>query len=158
MAVREYDGRTVPDETVRRIADAGRLSASAMNRQPWHFVVVRDRPLLRRLGGLVSTGPYIADCAFAIVVAYRRDGSTAVADATRAIQSMVLTAWAEGVASNWAGFAGGLGEVRAEVGLPAEYDVLAVLTFGYPARPPRGRKKRRPAAEVISADRFGTPL
>ncbi|HEV2711789.1 MAG TPA: nitroreductase family protein, partial [Gaiellaceae bacterium] len=38
--VREYDGRPIPDEVVRRILDAGRLSGSGGNRQPWRFVVV----------------------------------------------------------------------------------------------------------------------
>jgi nitroreductase len=70
---------------------------------------------------------------------------------------MILTAWADGVGSNWTGF-GGLDGVREHVGLPDTYDVLAVLPFGYPKRAiGRGRKKRKPIAEVVSAERFGTP-
>ena len=137
--------------------DAGHLSASAANRQPWHFVVVRDRRTLRDLGGLVRTGPYIAGSAAAIVVATERESRTAVSDASRAIQAMILSAWADGIGSNWTGF-GGLEEVRRYVGLPDTYDVLAVLPLGYPLRPVgKGRKKRKPLAEVASAERFGTP-
>ena len=43
-------------------------------------------------------------------------------------------------------------------GLPIRYDVLAVVPFGYPARPVKGIKKRKPFNRVASAERFGTPL
>jgi hypothetical protein len=43
LAVRRYRGEPVPEATVRRIVEAGRLTGSAMNEQPWHFVVVQDR-------------------------------------------------------------------------------------------------------------------
>ena len=41
--VREYDGRPLPDDAVRRILDAGRLAGSSKNRQARRFVVVRSR-------------------------------------------------------------------------------------------------------------------
>lgn len=157
MAIRDYQAKPIPADVVTRIVDAGRLTASAGNRQEWHFVVVRERENLRALGSLVKTGPYIAKSAFAIVVAYEKDSHTGVSDSSRAIQSMLLTAWAEGVGSNWTGF-GGLEGVRNKVGLPDRYEVLAVLPFGYPARPVKGRKQRKPLSEVASAERFGTSL
>jgi nitroreductase len=157
LAVREYQDRQIPADVLDRIVEAGRLTASSMNRQPWHFVVVRDRQGLRDLGARVKTGPYIATAAAAIVGAYERTSPYGVSDVSRAVQSMILTAWAEGVGSNWAGF-GGLEEVRTHVGLPDTYDVLCVIPFGYPARPVgRGKKNRRPLGEVVSAERFGTP-
>lgn len=158
LAVREYQDKDVPDEVVRRIAEAAHLTASASNLQPWHFVVVRERKNLSELGALVRTGPYIARAAGALVVAYERKSPIAVSDASRAIQSMILTAWAEGVGSNWTGF-GGLDGVRKMVGLPEEYDVLAVVPFGYPKRSlGKGKKKRKPLGEVVSAEHFGRPL
>jgi nitroreductase len=157
MAVRDYQQKPIPVDVVTRIVDAGRLTASASNQQEWHFVVVREPENLRALGSLVTTGPYIAKSVLAIVVAYEKNSRTGVSDCSRAIQSMLLTAWAEGVGSNWTGF-GGLAGVRNEVNLPDGYEVLAVLPFGYPARPVQGRKKRKPLSEVASAERFGTPL
>src|SRR5438309_63317 len=93
LAVREYEEKEVGEDVVRRIAQAAHLTASAANRQPWHFVVVRDRETLRRVGQLVRTGPYITGSAFAVVVAYERDSRTGVSDTSRAVQSMILTAW-----------------------------------------------------------------
>src|SRR6516164_288779 len=105
LAVRAYQNKAVPRDIVRKIVEAGRLTASSMNGQPWHFIVVENPDMLRRLGALARTGPYIAQAALAIVVAIEKT-RFAVSDASRAIQSMVLTAWSDGVGSNWAGFGG----------------------------------------------------
>jgi hypothetical protein len=70
---------------------------------------------------------------------------------------MILTAWGDGVGSNMSGF-GGLEGVRKECRIPDTYEVLAVVPLGYPARPVLGKKKRKPFNEVVSAERFGTPL
>jgi len=56
LAVRRYQDRAVPDTIVRKIVEAGRLTGSAMNLQPWHFVVVQDRETLRKLGALARSG------------------------------------------------------------------------------------------------------
>ena len=76
----------------------------------------------------------------------------------RAIQQMMLVAWADGVGSNWTGF-GGLEGVREWAGLPDTFDVLGVLPFGYPKRKlGLGKKKRKPFNEVVSAERYGRHL
>ncbi|MDQ6721424.1 MAG: nitroreductase family protein [Candidatus Dormibacteraeota bacterium] len=158
LAVREFQDKPIPEEVLRRIVESGHLSASSINLQPWHFVLVTNREVLRVLGRLIKTGPYIASAAAAVVVAYEKDSGYGVSDASRAIQSMILTAWGDGVGSNWTGF-GGLEGARNEVGVPDSYDVLAVVPFGYPKRAlGKGRKKRKPMAEVVSAERFGTPF
>jgi nitroreductase len=158
LAVREYQDKPIPDDVLGRIVEAGHLSASASNAQPWHFVVVRDRPGLLDLGSLVAHGPYIAGAAAAVVVAYEKANPLGISDVSRAIQSMILVAWGDGVGSNWTGF-GQLEGVRKHVGLPDNYEVLAVVPFGYPKRKiGLGKKKRKPLAEVASAERYGTPF
>jgi len=157
LAVRRYLDRAVPETIVQRIVEAGRLTGSAMNLQPWHFIVVQDRDMLRRLGALARSGPYVAEAPLAIVVVIDRTGY-AVSDASRAIDSMMLTAWSEGVGSNWVGF-GNLEKVNALLGIPSERDVLAILPFGYPAdRIGRGKKKRKPLRAVAHRERYGQPF
>ncbi len=157
LAVRKYQEKAVPPDVVRRIVEAGWLTGSASNRQPWHFIVVENRDALRKLGGLARTGPYIAQAPLAVVVAVE-DTPFAVSDASRAIQSMILAAWADGVGSNWVDF-GGLDEVKALLGIPANLNVLAVLPFGYPAQATgQGKKKRKPLSEVAHRERFGQPF
>jgi nitroreductase len=159
LAVREYEDRELPAGAARRIVEAGYLTASASNLHAWHFVLVRDRDSLRKLGSLVRTGPYVAGSAAAVIVAYEKEkGEFGISDASRAIQSMMLAAWGEGIGSNWTGFAHRLDNVRQEFGLPEAYDVLAVIPLGYPRRKIIGRKKRKPFNQVVSAERFGRPL
>ena len=157
LAVRSYKSTPVPDALVRRIVEAGRLTGSGMNGQPWHFIVVRDAETLRRLGALASSGSYVAQAPLAIVVATDKS-RFAVSDASRAIQSMLLTAWADGVGSNWVGF-GGLDKVKAVLDIPAGLDVLAILPFGYPARAiGKGKKQRKALREVAHLERYGRPF
>jgi nitroreductase len=130
LAVRSYQDTPVPDASLRRILEAGRLTGSSKNGQPWHFLVIQNRDTLRQLGSLLRTGPYVAQAPLAIVVAI--DPTTyAISDASRAIQSILLTAWADGLGSNWVGF-GGLDQVKPLFGMPAEVEVFAVLPIGYP--------------------------
>ena len=158
LAVREYQNRELPDDVVLRILEAAHLTASASNRQPWHFVLVRERESLRELAALDRTGRYTADAGAAVIVAYEKESPYGVSDASRAIQSMILTAWADGVGSNWTGF-GGMEAIRVRYGLPDTYDVLAVIPLGYPKRKlGRGRKNRKPFDQVVSSERFGKPI
>ena len=157
LAVRSYQQKPVPDPVVRRIVEAGRLTGSGMNRQPWQFIVVREAEMLRRLGALASSGSYVAQAPLAVVVATDKS-RFAVSDASRAIQSMLLAAWADGIGSNWVGF-GGLEQVRTLLEIPAGLDVLAILPFGYPARAVgRGKKQRKPLREVVHLERYGRPF
>jgi nitroreductase len=157
MAIREFQEKPVPEDVIKRIVESGRFTGSGSNQQPWHFVVVREPDRLRELGSLVRTGPYTAKAAFAIIVGYDKANRLGLSDASRAIQSMILTAWAEGVGSNWTGFAG-LEEVRKRFGFPEGYDVVGVLPFGYPTRAVKGIKKRKPLERVASTERFGEPF
>jgi nitroreductase len=157
LAVRTYQDKPVPPFIIRQIVEAGRLTGSSMNQQPWHFIVVENRDTLCQLGALAPSGPYIAQAPLAIVVAIEKT-RFAVSDASRAIQAMILTAWSEGVGSNWVGFSG-LSEVNSLLGIPDDLDVLAILPFGYPTKEiGRGKKRRKPLSEVAHRGRFGQPF
>lgn len=153
LAVRSYEDKAIPADAVRRIVEAAHLTGSSMNRQPWHFVVVDDRAMLQQLGAAASSGPYIAEAALAVVVVLE-ESRFAVSDASRAIQSMMLTAWDEGIGSNWVGFHG-LDAVKPLLGIPNELDVLAIIPFGYPTKSlGKGQKQRKPFAEVVHYGQF----
>ncbi len=157
LAVRRYTDRPLPADLVRRIMESAWLTGSSKNGQPWHFIAVQDKALLRQLGSLATSGPYIADAALAVVVVME-ESIFNVSDVSRAVQSMMLTAWDEGVGSNWVGF-GNLAWANAVLGIPAALTVMAIVPFGYPeARLGRGKKNRKPFAEVVSRERYGQPF
>jgi nitroreductase len=155
LAVRNFKDQAVPEETIRRIVESAQLTGSSMNRQPWHFVVVTQRETLRQIGALARSGPYTAQAALAVVVAVEHESPYGLADASRAIQSMMLAGWAEGVGSNWVGFYG-LEALRPLLGIPETLDVVAVVPFGYPSQPGGlGKKKRKALNEVAHREKFG---
>ncbi|MCB0090917.1 MAG: nitroreductase family protein [Caldilineaceae bacterium] len=157
LAVRAYEDRPIAPDAVHRIVEAGRLTGSSMNRQPWHFVVVQEKETLHKLGALAQSGRYTAQAALAIVVAVENT-RFAVSDASRAIQSMMLAAWGEGIGSNWVGFQG-MDQVKELLGIPQELDVLAIIPFGYPAQATgKGQKERKALGEVAHRERFDTPF
>ncbi len=158
LAVRRFKDTPIPEPVVRQIIEAGRLTASGGNSQPWHFIVVRDKATLRKLGQLARTGPYISQAPLAIVVAMDRSSPLADSDGSRAIQDMMLTAWSQGIGSNWVGY-NNLSEVNSLLGIPEEISVLAILPFGYPAEAiGKGQKKRKPLSEVAYNERWGEPF
>ena len=157
LAVRQFQTKRVPEPLVHQIVEAGHLTASSENGQPWHFIIVEDKETLRQLGAHVRTGPYIAQAPLAIVVGMEHS-PFAVSDASRAIQSMILTAWAQGIGSNWTGF-DNLKQVNPVLGVPEEIEILAVLPFGYPvAAIGKGQKKRKPLREVAHRERWNQPF
>ena len=157
LAVRAYQAKPIPVDVVRRIVESAWLTGSSINGQPWHFIVVENRDMLKQMAALARTGPYIAQEPLAIVVAMEQS-PYAVSDASRAIQSMILTAWSEGVGSNWVGFQN-LAQINPLLGIPAELEVIAILPFGYPVKKlGKGRKNRKPLAQVAHRERFGEPF
>jgi nitroreductase len=156
LAVREYRPDPVPDDVLLRILEAARLTASARNRQPWDFVVVRQRETLQRLGELASYGAYIAQAALAIAVVVP-EGGTGPTDGARAVQDMMLAAWAEGVGSNWVGGVN-TEPIRTLLNIPADRMILTVLPFGYPTKAlGAGVKDRKALAEIAHAEQYGQP-
>lgn len=155
--VRDYDGRPLPDDVVRRILDAGRLSGSAVNRQPWTFVVVEDADRRAGLAETVFAPGNVRGAALVVGVVVRGTGPVSF-DAGRAAQNMLLAAWNEGVG----GCPNGLADreaAAAALDLGTDEQLAIVLSFGYPARPRdpsrrsagewSARAPRKPLDEVV---------
>jgi nitroreductase len=155
--VRDYADRPLSEEVQLRILDAGRLSGSSQNRQPWRFVVVESRELREQLAELVYTPGNIRGAGLVVAIAVSGKGPVSF-DVGRCAQNMLLTAWGEGVGScpNGAPDPDAVAEV---LGLREGERVAITLSFGYPAKPrdPSGRPtdewsaraKRRPLDELV---------
>jgi nitroreductase len=128
---RSYADRAVPEDVVGRILDAGRVAGSAMNRQPWTFVLVDDEQRKAALAEAVYAGDNLRNAA--LVIAIATEGGASPLDVGRAMQNMMLVAWNDGVAScpNGMPDAGRAAEV---LGLEGGLQPVTVLSFGYPKR------------------------
>ena len=149
---RSYADRQVPEDVQRRILDAGRLAGSAVNRQPWTFVVVESDEAKERLAETVYAGGNVRTCAFAVAIA--TEGGKSGLDVGRAMQNMMLAAWNEGVVSCPNGMPDPEATARA-LGLEEALVPVNVPSFGYPKRP---RDPESNNAEDWSAEANRKPL
>ena len=153
--VRDYLDKPIPEHTLQKILEAGRLAPSSKNSQPWHFIVIRDKETLRKLSALTPTGPHIAKAPLAIAVLMDCAKLPEV-DGARAIQNMVLAAWDEGVGACWITnfYDDGVKDLLAA---PQRMKLVSVIPFGYPTEPKTKRKKNRKRLnEVVHFEKFVT--
>jgi nitroreductase len=130
---RRYRPEPLADEVVTRILDAGRLSGSGSNRQPWTFLVVADPARVESLSRGVYAPGNVLGAGLVVALVISGKGSASF-DAGRAAQNMLLAAWNEGIASCPNGLAD-RDHVRAVLELDADETPAIVLTFGVPERP-----------------------
>ena len=156
VAIRGFKPDPVPEPTVRRILWAARWAPSQRNRQPWHFIVIREKEAMHKIGALASSGGYIAQAPMAIAVVMEGP-RMAQFDAARAIENMMLTAWAEGVGTC---YVGGIDRdaVKEMLGVPGEMELITVMPYGYPTDAEKAKSKRRKSlSEIAHRERFGQP-
>ena len=149
---RSYADRPVPEDVQRRILDAGRLSGSAVNKQPWVFVVVESDEAKERIAELVYAGDNVRGSAFAVAIATEGGGSAI--DVGRCLQNMMLVAWNDGVVSCPNGIADPEAAARA-LDLEDGWLPLNIPSFGYPKRP---RDPESKSAEDWSSEANRKPL
>jgi nitroreductase len=157
IASRRDERRTLvaplPDDVVERILDAGRLTGSSRNAQPWTFVVPTTRARVEALASAVYVPGNVLEAGLVVAVLVEGRGPTRF-DAGRASQSMLLAAWNEGVASCPNGVADQALAREATAAGPDE-EVTIVLSFGLPERP---RDPQSRTAEEWSARANRKPL
>jgi nitroreductase len=152
-AVRAFTAQPVPREILEDIVDCGRLAATAINIQPWEFVVITDRAMLGRMADATDYGKHIAQAAACIAVLCR-EGTYYLEDGSAATQNILVAAHAYGVGSCWV--AGDKKQyadaVRLMLGAPEGLKVVSLVPLGYPAeiKP----KQKRPLNDVLHWEKY----
>jgi nitroreductase len=162
--VRRFTEQPVPHAVRADLLTVARWSGSANNRQPWVFVVVRDRDTLQRLSAVEGYVRHLAGAALAIVVVMDGDPDQVeqeTFDEGVLSQRLQLAAAAHGLGSAIGWFHGeGRQTVKDILGIPPQRLVRTALSFGYEdvgaegarSHPPQARK---PLAEIVHDERFG---
>lgn len=147
---RRYRSGPIPSEVADRILDAGRLSGSAGNAQPWTFVLPASPARTEALAACVFVPANVLSAGLVVAVVVRGKGPTSF-DAGRAAQNMLLAAWNERIASCPNGIAD-REAAREALSLTAEETPVIVLSFGLPERL-RDVESREPAEWSAHANR-----
>jgi nitroreductase len=149
---RSYADRPVPPAVERRILDAGRVAGSAMNRQPWVFVVVETPEVKEQVAQAVYAQDNVRTAP--LVIAIATEGGGSLLDVGRAMQNMFLAAWNDGVVSCPNGIPDAAAAARV-LGLEEGLLPVSIPSFGYPKRPLEPESK---TPEEWSAEANRKPL
>lgn len=160
-SVRNYSDKEVSDEIIKEIIRAGTYAPTAVNKQPWRFVVVKNKQLIEEYDerakkaflsaykdtenpDMVGYVQYLSKPttrlfygAPVLILVFASPDVISDHDCALAAENMMLAAQSLGIGSCWIGLAGGLGydtEFLKEVGVPEGHKLIAPLIFGYPVK------------------------
>jgi nitroreductase len=164
-AVRQLRPDPLPETVVHDVLEVARWSGSAGNRQPWEFLVVRDREMLRRLAGIDgANAQHLANAALGIVIVMHPEAPELDAyDEGRLAERILLAAAAHRVGAAIGHFTGpgdtwaASAEAKRLLGIPESLQVRETISLGYPAAHrqatpnPPGRK---PLEELVHWERY----
>lgn len=141
-SIRKYTQDPVDDEDLKLLLKAAMLAPSASNRQPWHFVVVRDANVRAAIAERHPYAKMAADAPLLIVVcADLNEEKTPgfwVQDCSAATQNILLAARGKNLGSVWCGLhpvEERMRVVREILNLPDHVMPLGLICIGHPAQP-----------------------
>jgi nitroreductase len=138
-SIRKYTAAPVDDETIIAILKAGMYAPSAMNKQPWEFIVFNDEKKIRELIKVHPSSKMLAGAARAILVCCDmnrvHDPGYMPVDCSAAVQNILLAAHGLGLGACWVGI-----HPRQErkdlmtklFSLPGNIEPFAVISLGHP--------------------------
>ncbi len=159
--VRWFRPERVPQGVLNSVLEVARWTGSAMNVQPWEFLVVRNRGTLRRLAAVEGHAEHLLGASVGIVIIMAgKIEEQETFDEGRLAERIMLACSAHGVAASVGWFAQGGQEAAKEIlGIPERRLVRSVLSLGYPdPDPPRGRsvlpRGRKPLSELVHEELY----
>jgi nitroreductase len=139
-SIRKYTSQKIKPDLVDKIIKAGMYAPSAVNKQPWHFIVFEDRKTMQEIMNVHQSSAMLAEAQTAILVCYdehmQHDEGYGAVDCSNATQNMLLAAHALGLGACWVGIYPRLKRMEALhsiFGLPQHVKAFAVIALGYPA-------------------------
>ena len=162
-SIRKYKQQPVEDCKIETMLRAAMAAPTAMNKQPWHFVVVTDKAMLNKLAGEGRRGDMLRNAPLAIVICGNMEkaiGGDAngfwIQDVSAATENLLLAAQALGLGAVWTGLypiVERAGQVAQILGMPEYIIPLCTVVIGYPDEQPTPKDKWKP--ENISYNVYG---
>ena len=152
-SVRKYKDQPISDSDLKKILEAGRWAPSGANLQPWRFIVIQDKALIKQIGEFcyfsLIKSRHVSEAATVIIICgdSRTMGNTWEKDCMIAGTNMTLMAAALEIGSCWIG-AFNESEIKHLISVPDYLKVIALISLGYashPVSPP----PRLPLEEIV---------
>ncbi len=152
-SVRVFQDKAVPEALIEDLLRAAMAAPSAVAKDPWHFIVIRDRKRLERLADVLPNAPMLRHAPAAIVaagdirLAHDREESYLLQDVSAAVENILLAATALGLGSCWLGVhprKPRMDGIRGMFQLPPSIVPVAGIALAYPAESPEARTRYNP--------------
>ncbi len=153
-SIRVFRPGPVGDETVQALLEAAMAAPSAVAKDPWRFVVIRERRLLVEIAGLLPNGGMLAEAAVGIMVcgdleaAHDRQLSYLLQDCSAAVENLLLAAHILGLGACWLGVHPRPDRIRnisRMLALPENVIPIAGIALGWPGETKEARTRYNPA-------------
>ena len=158
-SVRQFDlSRPIAEAALHRVLQAGRMSGSSKDSQPWWFIVIRDRARLQAVSKTGDYAQHVAGAAFAVAIVFDPKFYRGEFDSGRTAQNMMLAAWNDGIGSCIASIHRE-DDGKAVLGVPQELRLQHIISFGYPlpvdqSIPVVQKRRRKPLEEIVRRERW----
>jgi len=131
-SIRTYLDKMISDKEVEMILEAGRWTPSASNKQPWEFIVIKNKEILREISKKAFYGKHIkeAPLAIAIVGKIKENPNYYIQDTSLVSMNMMLMAWSLSIGTCWIGSLK-RNAVKEMLGLGENDYLLTILPMGY---------------------------
>ena len=154
-AVRQFSADPLPEQAILTILNAGRRAQSSKNTQPWQFIAITDKTLLKALSECGNWAGHLAGASLGVAILTPDPGDKfqTMFDAGQAAAYMQLAAWEEGIGSCLASIYDP-DKAQQLLGFPQDLYLHIAISFGYPQEPEiltRNPQKggRRPLNEIV---------
>jgi nitroreductase len=157
-SVRRYRDEQVPKELILEVLEAARWAPSAVNSQPWHFIVVTKEETRRHLAEKARLlyflrWKHLASAPVVIaIIGDPRGNRWFTVDCSLAGANLMLAAHALGLGTCWVG-GFGQAEVKKLLGVPRDREVVGLITLGYPDETPKA-PPRLPLDRLVSWESY----
>ncbi len=131
-SIRTFLDKMIVDKDLEMILEAGRWTPSASNKQPWEFIIIKNKEFLKKISESAVYSKFMkrAPVAIAIVGKIKENPNWYVQDTTLVSMNMMLMAWSLGIGTCWIG---SMDREKAKelLSLGKEDFLLTILPFGY---------------------------
>ena len=142
-SIRKYTEEPVSGDDIEALLTAAMHAPSAVNEQPWHFVVIKDRNILEAIPRISRTAPMVKYAPLAIAVCADKNlekfpGLWAL-DCSAATENILLAATARGLGAVWTAvypFEDRIKGIKKLLNLPGDVIPLCIIPVGCPAETP----------------------